>query len=88
MKAIQESRFGCGFAQLHETRMAQATVAPKELSLAANNRTASNGREFVLSIWFVEGLVRQIQAAQAIEAMEKLALIGDAENDHMRMRRI
>src|SRR2546422_5688749 len=88
VKAILEVGLCFDVGQLPETRLFQATVASEDFALWADNWPGGDGGEFVLSIWFVKCPKRHIQTAQPIKAVKKLAFIGNANDDKMRMRTI
>jgi len=60
-------------------------VTPEDLPLFTDERTCGNGGEFAVSIWLVESPMRDVQAAQPIKATKKLAFIGNANDDEMRV---
>jgi hypothetical protein len=74
--------------QLAEAGMIQAPVAAEESPCLAGNRAGGECGEFVVSIGLVERSMCDRELAKTVQATKKLAFIGNADDDKVRMRTI
>jgi hypothetical protein len=74
-----------GVVQLPEASVFQATVALEESPCLTDYRASRDCGEFVVSIGFVKWTMSDGETAKTVQATEKLALIGNADDDKVRM---
>jgi hypothetical protein len=85
---VKAIRSGAGFQggiQLAEVWLGQAAVAFEDLPLGAADRPGGDGGQFDLAIRLVKIAKGHLQPAQAIQTDEQPTLIGNADDDEMRM---
>ena len=63
-------------------------IALEELAALAPDRLRADGGEFVAPVRLVEGPVGNPQAAQPVQALEKLAFAGDGADNHVGMSQV
>ena len=88
MKMIPRTVLRVRVVQLPEASVIQAPVVLEESPCLADNRASRDCGEFVVSIRLVKWSMCDREATKAIQATKKLPLIGNADDDKVRMRTI
>jgi hypothetical protein len=66
--------------------LAQAAIASEDLASFSADRLRADGGEFVASVRFIEGTARNPFSAQAVDALEEVAFVGQGADNQMRVR--
>jgi hypothetical protein len=85
MKMIPRAVLRVRVVQLPEASVIQAPVALEESPCLADDRASRDCGEFVVSIRFVKWSMCDREAAKTVQATNKLPLIGNADDDEVRM---
>jgi hypothetical protein len=67
--------------QLPETRLAQAAVAPEQAATLIEDRFGGDGRQLIVPVGFMKRSMGDAELLQTLQALNELALAGDATDD-------
>jgi hypothetical protein len=68
--------------------LAEAAIAPEDVTVLAADRLRRDGGQFVIAVGFVEGSMANFEPEQVFDTAKKFTFVGDAADDQMRMREL
>ena len=86
MKVIAGRRRWVSVFCLPEAGLAQAAVAFEDLAALTADRLGAEGGEFAAPVRLVKGTECNLESAQSVPALEKLAFAGNSADDQVGMR--